>query len=84
MDRAIIKEFLSHIELFKDLDDVEHELLLAEITELKIESGKLLFEENTTRERLFIIFEGEIELFKRTPYDEETRLTIFLEVRFSW
>lgn len=82
MDRAIIKEFLSHIELFKDLDDVEHELLLAEITELKIESGELLFEENTTRERLFIIFEGEIELFKRTPYDEETRLTVFSKYDF--
>ncbi len=82
MDRAIIKEFLSHIELFKDLDDVEHELLLVEITELTVESGALLFEENTTRERLFIIFEGEIELFKRTPYDEETRLTIFAKHDF--
>ncbi len=82
MNRSIIKEFLSHIELFKDLDDLEHELLLAEVTELKIDSGELLFEENTTRERLFIIFEGEIELFKRTPYDEETRLTVFSKYDF--
>lgn len=78
----IVKEFLTHIELFKDLDDSERDLLLAEITEVTLEAGALLFEENTTRQKMYIIYEGEIELFKRSPYDEATRLTVFSKFDF--
>lgn len=77
MELAVIREFLAQIELFKDLDEDELELLLAGVSILKLDAGELLFEENTTRQRMFIIFDGEVELFKRTPYDEETRLTVF-------
>ncbi|MBK7092649.1 MAG: aspartate ammonia-lyase [bacterium] len=82
MNVNIVREFLTHIELFKDLDSEERNLLLAEVTEMTLEAGTLLFEENTTRQQMYIIYDGEIELFKRSPYDEETRLTVFSKFDF--
>jgi len=82
MNVNIVREFLTHIELFKDLDSEERNLLLAEVTEMTLEAGTLLFEENTTRQQMYIIYDGEIELFKRSPYVEETRLTVFSKFDF--
>ena len=39
--------------------------------------NKNVFTENNTRENLSIIYEGEVELFKTTPYGGEKRLSIF-------
>ena len=49
MNVNIVREFLTHIELFKDLDSEERNLLLAEVTEMTLKAVTLLFEENTTR-----------------------------------
>ena len=82
MELATIQEFLTHIELFKDLDPEERKLLVDRITVLECDPDKLLFEENTARLEMYIIFQGEVELFKRSPYGEETRLTIFSKFDF--
>ncbi len=82
MDSATIREFLSHIELFRDLDKDEHDLLVAGIEVQELEANTLLFEENTARQKMYIIHRGEVELFKRTPYGEESRLTIFSKFDF--
>ena len=37
----------------------------------------MVFTENNMRENLSIIYEGEVELFKTTPYGGEKRLSIF-------
>ncbi|MDT8324771.1 MAG: aspartate ammonia-lyase, partial [Bacteroidota bacterium] len=44
--------------------------------------GELLFAENTDRRSLWIIFEGEVELIKRTPFGEEKRILIFTKQDF--
>ncbi|MBK7227463.1 MAG: aspartate ammonia-lyase [Ignavibacteriales bacterium] len=40
------------------------------------------FTENNIRKNLFLIYEGEVELFKRTPYGGEKRLSIFSKYDF--
>jgi aspartate ammonia-lyase len=47
------------------------------ITVENFPKDKNVFTENNTRENLSIIYEGEVELFKTTPYGGEKRLSIF-------
>jgi len=72
-----LDNFLKSIELFKELTDKE----LSSIQEVGIiknyKEGELLFEENAPRNSLFIIFDGNIQLIKKTPSGEERNLAIF-------
>ncbi|MCD6162690.1 MAG: aspartate ammonia-lyase [candidate division Zixibacteria bacterium] len=77
MEPAVINEFIRRIELFKDFNDDELNLFVSNIEVLNFEPNALLFEENSPRKRLFIIYSGEIELFKKTPFGEEKRLSFF-------
>ncbi len=77
MTSKMSESFIGRIELFKDLDPDEC-LLLQEKAEFRAyEPDTLLFSENSPRKWLFIIEEGEVELFKTTPQGEETRLSFF-------
>jgi aspartate ammonia-lyase len=69
--------FLKQIELFKDLDDTEFDALIGRIKTDNLEMNQYLFRENTPRKKLFIIYDGEVELFKTTTFGEEKRLTFF-------
>lgn len=77
MDSAVILSFLREIELFRGLDENELQLLQAGLVDKTLDKGEFLFRENTPRTDIFIIFSGEIELFKKTPFGVEKRLTIF-------
>lgn len=77
MDISIINRFIEQIELFKDLDEDERNLFAGNVEVMDFEPNTLLFEENSPRKRLFIIYSGEIELFKKTPFGEEKRLSFF-------
>ncbi len=70
-------QFLSTIELFRDLDDEERRLVAATSTPVNFREGELLFEENTPRAGLYLLQEGEVELCKRTPFGDEKRLAHF-------
>jgi len=70
-------EFFKRIELFKDLQDEELKQLAAIAEEKAFAKGELVFEENTPRRNLLLIFRGEVELFKRTAFGEEMRLSLF-------
>ena len=72
-----MNKFLSTIELFRDLDEAERTLVAATAKEKRYREGQLLFEENTPRKGLFLIQEGDVELFKRTPFGDEKRLAHF-------
>ena len=72
-----ILDFLRNIELFRNLDEVELAQLSRSVTEKYCEAGEILFKENSPREDIFIIYDGEIELFKRDSYGVEVRLAIF-------
>lgn len=77
MDTQEIAHFLKDVELFHDLDEEERRLV-AEMTETKVLGPKaMLFRENTPRRKIFIIQEGEVQLFKKTATGEEKRLVVF-------
>jgi aspartate ammonia-lyase len=82
MDINQIKSFLNSIELFLDLNEQEKEMLAKNFEIHNYKSGELLFIENNPRKYLYIIYEGEVELFKNTPFGEEKRLSIFTKQDF--
>ncbi len=88
MDKMAVLSFLKEISLFKGLDDNEYNVLNDSLEEKSLNAGDFLFRENTPRSDIFIIFTGEIELFKNTPFGVEKKLTIFSRSDFlgegSW
>jgi aspartate ammonia-lyase len=77
MEISILREFISQIALFSDLSDDERHLIANSAETEEYEPGHLLFEENSPRQNLYIIYSGEVELFKKTPFGEEKRLAFF-------
>lgn len=82
MDVKTISSFLKNIELFKDLTDQERELIAHKVHVRNFKPNEFLFQENTLRKNLFLIYEGEVELFKKTSFGEEKRLTFFSKFDF--
>ena len=72
-----MQDFLSGIELFRDLTGDELAQVGTTCTARVYAEGQLVFEENTARTGLFLIREGDVELFKRTPFGDEKRLAHF-------
>lgn len=77
MKKEVIIEFLKKVELFKDLDTGERRLLTENIKVQTFKPDQFLFKENAPRKYLFIIYNGEVELFKKTSLGEEKRLAFF-------
>ena len=77
MEKSNIKSFLKRIELFKGLDDNQLQTVVDKILVINFPINGMVFTENNTRENLSIIYEGEVELFKTTPYGGEKRLSVF-------
>ncbi|MFH0734899.1 MAG: aspartate ammonia-lyase [bacterium] len=82
MDINIVKEFLRKIVLFKELNDTELELITNLIEVKTFEKDSFLFNENNPRKNLHVIYEGEVELFKKTPFGDEKRLAFFSKYDF--
>ncbi len=82
MDNSRMIDFLRNIELFRGLSENGLETLVSNIIEKNLESGEYLFSEGAPRQNIYIIEEGEVELFKKTPYGEENRLALFSENDF--
>jgi len=77
MDKAQIIEFVKKIELFKELTDEELHLVASGLQEKVYEKDELLFREHNPRKDVYLIYDGEVELFKKTSYGEENRLSFF-------
>lgn len=77
MENAQIQDFIKEIELFKGLTEEELHILSENIVEETYNTNDLLFEENALRKDLFLIYEGEVELFKKNIYNEEKKLSFF-------
>lgn len=69
--------FLKDIELFKELNKSERLLLIDNIKVSNYSAGEYLFEQNTERKHLFLIYRGKIKLFKQWTYGKEKVLTVF-------
>lgn len=77
MDNITLTNFLKKIELFRGFADEEYQLLTNSIKQRTFKANEFLFRENGPRESIFIIYEGEVELFKANPYGVELKLTHF-------
>jgi len=77
MQKPKVIEFIRNIELLNGLDDPELDVLAEYLDEQTYEKGQLLFEENGPRRDIFIIYRGEVELFKTKHFGAETRLSHF-------
>lgn len=88
METDKLLDFIKGIELFKGLDDSELLILSKSMQEKKYPHDTLLFEENGPRKDIFIIYEGEVELFKTLHFGAETKLSYFSKGDFlgegSW
>lgn len=88
MEKNEVLTFLQKIELFRNLNDQELKELSKSVKEKHYQEGDLLFRENGPREDIFIIYKGEVELFKTSPYGVDMRLTLFSKGDFlgegSW
>ncbi len=77
MDKQAIFEFIKSIELFNDLEKTELDSLTDSVEEKNYQKNQLLFEENGPRKDIFIIYKGEVELFKTPYFGSETKLSYF-------
>jgi len=77
MDTINKNTFIKDIELFKGLSEEELEVLVQNIEQKEFSKGELLFEEHGPRKDIFIIYNGEVELFKSIHFGSETRLSYF-------
>lgn len=82
MDMTQKFEFLKKIELFSDLTSEELELVADNAIEQTLEEGKTLFQEDSPRNKLYVIVDGEVELFKTSPFGDEKRLSFFSKYDF--
>jgi aspartate ammonia-lyase len=82
MDKTTLAQFLSKIELFKDLDNFELEILSEKVEEKKYKVGEAVFTELNPRKNLYLIYDGEIEIYKKTVFGEEKRLAYFRKFDF--
>lgn len=77
MSRKNYIDFLSNIELFRGLSELELNTLAKGIIEKEFPAGSMLFVENNKRDGILVIYEGQVELFKSNPYGVELKLTQF-------
>ena len=82
MDKNQTIEFIKKIELFSDLSDSELHVIAENMEEKTYKKNELIFIENNPRKNLYLVSEGEIELFKKTPFGEEKRLSFFSKFDF--
>jgi aspartate ammonia-lyase len=77
-----ITHFLKEVQIFKNFDSAEIEQIsdIVEISEY--ERDMLIFTEHSPRKKLYMIYEGEVELFKKTSFGEEKRLSFFRKYDF--
>jgi aspartate ammonia-lyase len=82
MDKQKIADFITEVRLFDSLNEQEIEGLASKFTEKLYKQGSYLYKEGSAREAIFVIYEGEVELFMRTPFGEEKRLSFFQKYDF--
>jgi aspartate ammonia-lyase len=82
MENKDLNRFITEIELFKGLSAEEIEMVVAAVEKRKFNTGEYLFQESSPREAIFLIFEGEVELFKKSALGAETKLSYFSRFDF--
>lgn len=88
MEQTHIQDFIKGIELFQGLTEKEFIGLSEYIEEVTYKTGEMLFEENDNRKDFFLIYKGEVELYKKNIYGEAKKISYFKKGDFlgegSW
>jgi len=82
METKDLNRFITEIELFKGLSAEEIEMVVAAVEKRKFNTGEYLFQESGPREAIFLIYDGEVELFKKSALGAETKLSYFSRFDF--
>ena len=77
MEQTEIINFINQVELFNGLTEKETEQVAEKLTWLSFSPKQHIFEEKNERLSLYLIFDGEVEVFKTDAFGREKRLTIF-------
>ncbi|MGM0648279.1 MAG: aspartate ammonia-lyase [Bacteroidota bacterium] len=77
-----MERFIDRIELFKGLSKEEKLEVIDNLEELNVKKGDTLFERNTKREYIYLIYDGEVELVQISSLGKENRLTVFGRLDF--
>ncbi len=77
MDKTVLLNFLKRIDLFYGMKFDELKSVAENFIEKTYKPGEFLFKENQPRKNIFIIYDGEVELFKTTSIGQEKRLAVF-------
>lgn len=77
MDKNTILQFLEGIELFSSLNNKDLQEVAKNVKEKYCSADEILFSENDAREDIFIIYEGDVELYKYDSYGIKIRLALF-------
>ncbi|MEN8128767.1 MAG: aspartate ammonia-lyase [Pseudomonadota bacterium] len=82
MQTTEIIDFIKGIEVFQDLDQGECRQVAELIEVKKAPPETVLFRENKARRYIFIIFSGEVQLFKEGAFGEQKNLVVFSQGDF--
>ena len=82
MEKSVIKKFLKQVQLFKKFSEAQLDAVCEKVKVESYSAKSMVFSENNIRKKLFLIYDGEVELFKRTPYGKEKRLSVFSKYDF--
>lgn len=82
MEQKTLQQFIDRIELFKGLSSEEKLMVIHHMEEKHFKKGAPLFEQNTSREYIYLIYDGEVELVQTTSLGKENRLTVFGRLDF--
>lgn len=69
--------FIKGIELFRGIGETGLNIIANHIQTKEFEANTYLFSMGSPRKNIYIIHEGEVELFTKTPYGGEKKLTLF-------
>lgn len=75
-------EFIKKIELFKGLSEQEFSIFENEIIIKKYEINEILFTQFSLRKFIYIIHQGDVGLYKVTPYGKEEQIALFSKYDF--
>lgn len=72
-----MEKFLSEIEIFKNLNQDEINVIMPMFETRNVEKGVILFEQNSARTHLYIILNGHVDLMQKDSFGKHKRLTAF-------
>ena len=82
MDNKKITSFLKKIEIFNKLEDADIPKIIDILERKEYEKEETLFKQSLKRTNIYIIYSGEVELYKKDAFGKETQITQFQKYDF--